>query len=230
MKRRKFDLVDLVLLCVRQLFQRIYFWIRPNFWSALLTIPLITAPAAQAALYYTICAGLRDPGESQVNLRSTFKTGFFLFFGRSLALSLLNLAALALILFSIYFWLGFQGSFLQWVTVIALYFLVMWWLVQPFLYPLLVDNPSLSLKKVIRQAVLIALARPFHALFIAALNTLLTVIGLALLGPVLFLIPALVGLISIQATWQLTGVEIPDRVDRAEYFSRLNRPPKDRHP
>ncbi len=216
------------MLCARQLFQRIYFWIRPNFWSALLSIPLVTAPAAQAALYYTICAGLRDPGESQVEVRKTFKAGFFRFFGRSLALSLLNLAVLAVILFAIYFWLGFQGSPLQWVTIIALYFLVMWWLTQPFLYPLLVECPQFSVVQVIRQAVLIALARPFHALFITMLNTLLTVVGLALLGPVLFLIPALVGLISIQATWHLTGIEIPDRVDRAEYFSRLNQLPKDR--
>jgi hypothetical protein len=222
-KRRNFDLVSLVFLCVRQLYQRIYFWVRPNFWTVLLSIPLIAAPAAQAALYYTLCAGLRDPGESLVDLRKTFKSGFFRFFGRSLALSLINLAALALILLSIYFWIGFQDSWLQWVTMIALYFLAMWWLTQPFLYPVLVENPDLSAIKTMRRAVLIALARPFHAMFITMLNTLLSIIGLALLGPVLFVIPALVGLISIQITWHLTGVEIPDLVDRSEYFGRISK-------
>lgn len=217
MTRKKLDAVGLVILSIQQLYRRLFFWIRVNLWMMLASLLVVTAPAAQAALYHTIRSGLLDPGESRVNIRQAFLEGFKYFFAPALLLALANLAALGIILVALFFWLGFPDPLLRWMSVIAFYFLAMWWLTQPFLFPTLVEHPRSSLGQVIRQAVRLAFFQPFFAFFFAFLNTLVNLVGLVLLGPVLLVIPAFTALLSIQAAWNITGVENPALFDIVEW-------------
>ncbi len=207
---------DVLWLSCKQLFKRLPFWIRPNFWYVLLSLPIITSPAAYAALNATVAAGLRDPGESQVVVRKTFKEAFFKHLGKSLALGLSNLFLLAVIGFAIYFWVGQAERALNFVSIIAFYFLAMWALCQPFLFPILVSKEGYSVPHIYKEALLIVVRHPLVALAVGITDLFLSVVGLILLGPVLFVVPAFVCLISMQTYWLIEGQPIPDWLEPEE--------------
>lgn len=208
---------DVIWLSCKQLIKRLPFWIRPNFWYVLLSLPIITNPAACVALNATVAAGLRDPGESRVNVRKTFKEAFFKHFGKSLALGFTNLVLFALIAFSIYFWVGQTERILNYISIIALYFFAMWFLCQPFLFPILISKEGYSIPHIYKDALVLVIRHPLVAFAVSLTNLFLSLVGLALLGPVLLVVPALLSLISIQTYWLLEGQPIPDWMEPEEY-------------
>ena len=213
--------VDVIPLSFRQLLRRLAVWIRPNLWMVFLSLGMVTLPAALAGLYHTVRACLLDPGDSRTVLREEFKQGFFSRFGHSLALGITNLLVLAVIVFSVLFWTRQEERIYNYISIISFYFLAMWWLCQPFLYPAMIENPALKIPKLIGHVLGIVIRRPFQALVITLVNTLLTVLGAVLLGPILLVIPSLVALISIQAYWVLTGRDVPDWIDPVYYETKL---------
>jgi hypothetical protein len=167
-----------------------------NFWFILLCIPILTIPAAKAALYHTVKEELRDPLETYIKPREEFRKAFFSLFGRSFFLSLINLFVLATIVFAFIFWMGIEPRILKYVTILVIYFFVMWWVCQPFLFPALVENPELPLQEVIKIVLRLAISQPFYALFVTFMTTLFSILGIILLGPVLLVIPTLNRFIS----------------------------------
>jgi len=214
---------DIITLSVKQIFQRMAFWIPPNLWAVLLSIPIVTWPAAKAALYKTVVDGLRDPSGIRIMPRQVFRQAFFQYLSKSILLSFFNLLVLVTILISIYFWIGQGQRLLNYVAIIALIFFMMWWMCQPFLFPVMVENPSLSLPQLIRQVIILVSRQPLNAFLVTLTTTLITLLGLVLLGPILLLIPSLAALISIQAYWAMVGEEIPDFIDPVEYENRQRR-------
>ena len=200
---------DVVVLSFKLLFQRIQFWIRPNFLSVLISLPVVTAPGAKAALYHTVAAGLRDPAGSRIQIREEMKTGFARHVWRALGLGLIRLAALVFILAAIYFWVSQDRLAVRLVSVLAFYGLAMWWLASGYLYPVLVSRPEASLMTVIRESLRLAFRKPFESLLFSVVSTLLQILGLALLGPVMFIIPALRAILHLQGYWFLTGEVVP---------------------
>src|SRR5581483_1360373 len=122
----------------------ILYLIRVCVWWLMLSLLVVTIPPALAGLYYAVREGLRDPFELQVKPRTEFLRGVGLHFKRSYLVTLFNLGALAVIVFGVVFWFTRAESALRLTTVIALAFLLFWWLCQPFLFALLVEYPSLS--------------------------------------------------------------------------------------
>lgn len=214
------DAWDIITLSVKQSFQRMAFWILPNLWAVLLSIPIVTWPAAKAALYKMVVDGLRDPSGIRIKPRQVFRQAFFQHLSRSILLSLINLFVLITILISVYFWIGQEQKFLNYVAIIALYFFMIWWMCQPFLFPVMVENPSLSLLQLIRRAINLVYRQPLYAFLVTLTTTLITLLGLVLLGPILLIVPSLAALISIQAYWAMIGEEIPDFIDPVEYENR----------
>jgi hypothetical protein len=223
MKASRVDFIDLLVLSLKQSFSRLPFWIRPNLWFLLLSLPILTIPAASAALHHTVSEGLQDPSERRVKAREAFRKAFFSLFGRSLVLSIINFLALALIIFTFNFWMGFDNRFLNYVSILVIYFGVMWWLCQPFIFPALIENPGLQLQKVIAIVVRLAFSQPFYALVITFIRTVFSIVGLALLGPVLLIIPVFNALFSIQAYWTMTGRRIPDLMDPVAYADLMDK-------
>jgi len=214
---------DIITLSVKQIFQRMAFWILPNLWAVLLSIPIVTWPAAKAALYKTVMDGLRDPSGIRIKPRQVFRQAFFQHLSKSILLSFFNLLVLVTILTSIYFWIGQGQRLLNYVAIMALLLFMMWWMCQPFLFPIMVENPSLSLPQLIRQAIILVSRQPLNAFLVTLTTTLITLLGLVLLGPILLLVPSLAALISIQAYWAMVGEEIPDFIDPVEYENRQRR-------
>ena len=212
---------DVVVLSFTLLFQQIQFWIRPNIWMVLLSLPIITAPGAKAALYQTISAGLRDPALIRTIPRQEVKAGFFKHLWRALALALLKWLVLAIILSSIWFWVSQESWLLRSISVISLYVFVLWWLSAGYLYPILIEQPEQNIFEVAKKAVLTAFRHPFDSLLFAVVSSLLHLFGLILLGPVLLVVPALRSILHLQGYWYVTGQVIPGFVDLVEYTEKF---------
>jgi hypothetical protein len=69
--------VALGLLCLRQMFRRLYFWVRLSVWRLFFGVFIITWLAAIAGFYHAVAEGLRDPDEVSINLRASFVTVFW---------------------------------------------------------------------------------------------------------------------------------------------------------
>jgi len=208
---------DVVVLSFRLLFKRIHFWIRPNIFSVIISIPIITAPGGKAALYHTISAGLRDPAGSEVKVRNEMKVGFHQFFWKALLLSIIKWVSLAIILGSIYFWITRPEFGLRFVSILAFYGLVLWFFTSTYLYPILTSSPDTKVIDIFQQALEIAFRKPFESLLFSIVRLLLLVFGIALLGPIMLIIPALRAIISIQGYWFIVGEVIPGFMSIEEY-------------
>jgi len=194
---------DVVVLAFKLLFPRIQFWIQANFWTVLFSLGLVTGPGAKAALHYTTAAGLRDPAGSEVNALKEMKIGFKRYFWKALSLSIVKWFIFAVIAVSIYFWVA-QDT----------------WALRAVSIPILVDNPKQSVFQVLKQAMLLAFNKPFPSLLFAVVSTLLMILGIALLGPVMLIIPVLRAILMLQGYWFLTSREIPGFMEIFEYANK----------
>jgi uncharacterized membrane protein YesL len=211
---------EILILSFKQSYLRIGYLIRVCVWWLTFSLLVVTIPPALAGLYHAVREGLRDPFELTVKPRQAFLGGVGLHLKRSYILTLLNLGALAIIVLGVLFWFTREEQTLRLVTVIALAFLLFWWLCQPFLFALLVEYPTLSAWQVYRRTMRLVILSPFYALAIALANTIITLFALILLGPSLLYAPTLLALISIQALWGMTCTEIPDFIDPVVYSER----------
>ena len=125
MDRTRLNIISLVALCFKQLFTRLATWLKLNVWFILLCLPIVTIPAAKAALYHTVKEELRDPSEIRIKARQEFRKSFFALFGRSIVLVLINIIALLLIIAALIFWMGIEPRILRYVTILVLYFAIM---------------------------------------------------------------------------------------------------------
>jgi len=211
---------DVIVLSFKLLFQRIQLWIQPNFWMVVFSLGLVTAPGAKAAMYHIVSLGLRDPGDSTgVNPFKEMQNGFKRYFWRSLLLSMIKWLTFGVIAISIYFWVTQKGWGLRAVSIISIYALVLWWISAGYLHPILVDNPRQPMGKILKAALLLGLRKPFQSLLFAVVSTLLIVLGTALLGPVMLIIPVARAIVMLQGYWFLEGRQIPGFMEIHEYVN-----------
>ncbi len=218
-KKRPPSSWDVVVLSFSLLYQQIQFWIRPNFWMILLSLPVLTAPGAQAGLYRTVAAGLRDPALVKVKPREEMKAGFFKYLWKALGLAAIKWAALLVILISMWFWVSQEGL-IRFTSIISIYGLALWWLASGYLYPALIEHPEARLMEVVKEAAALAFRKPFESLLFAVVSTLLNLLGTVLLGPILLVIPALTSILHTQGYWYLTGKIVPGFMDLVEYTNQ----------
>ncbi|MBN2044353.1 MAG: hypothetical protein JW757_04965 [Anaerolineales bacterium] len=212
---------DVVVLTFQLAFQQIQFWVRPNIWLVLLSLPMVTAPAAKAALYQTVAAGLRDPALIRTNPRHEVKSGFFNYFWLSLGLVLLKWLIFAIIFGATLFWITRKTWLLQSVSIITFYVLAIWWLSSGYLYPILIHDQNRNIFVIARKALKLALTKPFDSLLFSVVSTLLSLLGIVLLGPILLIIPSLRSILHLQGYWYVTGQVIPGFMDIVEYTEKF---------
>ncbi|MGD8458221.1 MAG: hypothetical protein PVF83_17735 [Anaerolineales bacterium] len=219
-KREDISSWDVIVLSFSLLFQNIQFWIRPNIWMVLISIPLVTLPGAKAGLYQAVSVGLCDPALTYADPRQEMKKGFFKFVWRALGLELLKWFVLAVILTSIWFWIAQDTWVLRSISVISIYGFILWWTTIGYIYPVLIEKPDLNIYQVAKEAAILAFRKPFDSLLFAVISTLLFILGLILLGPILFIIPALRSILHIQGYWFVNGQIIPGFMDIVEYTEK----------
>ena len=213
---------DVIILTLKLMFSRLEFWIQINFWTLLFSLPLITAPAATAAMYHTIAAGLRDPAGARVKIIHEMMAGVKKYFGKALLLALIRWAVFAIIAISIYFWITRDSWSLRLISIFSIYGLFLWWLSNGYLYPFLVDHPEMTVLGVVKSAFMLGFSRPFQSLLYAMVSTLLLIGGIILLGPVMLIVLVLRSMLMLQGCWFLRKEEIPGFMDISEYSQKHN--------
>lgn len=211
---------DIVVLSFKQLFTRIQFWIRPNILSVLFSALIVTAPGGTAALYHTVSLGLYDPAGSSVRVWEEMKNGFSRNVLKAIALFLLKITSLLIIILGIIFWVSQEQVILRFVSIIAFYGLVMWWLSIGYLYPILITEKDLNVFGVAHKALKIAFRYPFDSLLFAVVSSLLFLLGMVLLGPIILIIPATRAVLHLNGYWLLSGYIVPGLIS-IEEFSKM---------
>lgn len=211
---------DVVMISFKVFRQNLLFWIKTNLYTVIYSLGLITIPAAEAAMYYTVEAGLHDPGESKINVSATMKTGFKQYFWRAILISFIKWSVYFVIIFSIYFWITQKSLFLRFISIISLYALVIWWISSGYFIPILIDNPQQKAINIIKRAIKIGFMRPFQSLLFTFISTLLFIMGFVLLGPILLIIPVLRSILMTHGYWYLLGNEIPGFMEIFEYVNK----------
>jgi uncharacterized membrane protein YesL len=180
---------------------------------------LIGAPAT-AGLYYVVNQLVHgEPSGPRL-----FFSAFRRFFWRAVRLAASNLVLLLLLLLNIYFYAYMLGGFFIILAVLFGYALLLWLLIQPYLFPMLVELET-PVRGILRNAVIFALDNVRLTLSLAVLYALiwaLTISPLILLM-LPFLGPVLLALIGTKAVLELIE----------KYRARLaeveGRPPRRRH-
>ncbi len=216
-RRYELDPMGVILLSARQVLGRIYFWIRLAVWRLFFSLFIISAPAAKAGFYHGLAEGLRDPFETEVNVRAAFVRGFFEHLGRGTLLGFLNLLALVVLVQGFLFW-SVQESFgLNLLAGIVAAFFLYWWMCQPLLYPALIDLPDRSTWQVIRAVFALVNANLLYVFVLAFSLSFLVALSIVLVGPLSLISVPLLGLVATQGYWVLKGQRLPDLIDPVEY-------------
>lgn len=183
-------------LALRLFYRRLGIFLAGNVLWILTSLPLVTLPAATGALFYlahrvVLEERQREPRYARIN---DFWAGFRAYGWRSTLLVFLDLLILAVIVAAFQFYLNSSLEPLRWIAGPVFLILIVWLGMQLYLFPLLIVFPDQPIKAIVRRAFLLVIVYPLYALLLLVWLILLTIICLALAGPVLLLLFALLAL------------------------------------
>ncbi len=170
-----------------QLSQRVLFDAYDDFSSLvfinllwiLLTIPVVTAPAAAAGLYYAT----RHLAQTRSFSWDVFFEGFRQYFwaGWRWALAFLSIAGLLLINFGFYG--QFQASWAPVIQGIILGLAIIWLLLQIYVFPLLLEQEKSSIRTALRNSLVLYLKKPGSSLVLVLFLLVVLVLSTILVLP-----------------------------------------------
>ncbi len=174
-----------------------------SLWALLvpaLFVSLLLGAPATAGLYYVVNQLVRgEPfGPRQ------FFPAFHRFYWRAVRLAASNLALLVLLILNIYFYALVLGGFFIVLSVLFAYALLLWVLIQPYLFPMLVELDT-PVRGILRNAVIFALDNVRLTIGLALVYAFIWALTLSPLVLLMlpFLGPALLALIGTKAVLEL---------------------------
>lgn len=189
---------------LNDLFQDIGPLIVANLLWLALSLPLITAPAALAGLYYFVDLAVRG----QDPRITSFFTGFWRYFAQSWALSALNFGILAVLLVNFVFYLGQAKEWMRIIAIPMFYLLLLWLCVQTYLFPLMLQSKrTMNPVPLFKAALRLTMAEPIYSGVIVLAVLAWIALNVALAGPILVLTTAGVAVIHTRATLTALGRE-----------------------
>ena len=210
---------QVVGLTFNLLYQRLNIWIYINFLFILSSVGIMSAPAGKYALYHTIMATFKDPGNSRTNHFSEMKNSFKSHFWSALLLAFVKWSSLGLIVWSLLFWLNQESILFKLLSVISIYGLIEWGLITPYIMPILLEHPEISVFDAYKMSFILTSKNPVQALFFFIVNLFLLILGMILLGPVLLFLPTLRAMLFVHSYWYLSGEEIPGFIEIDKYVN-----------
>lgn len=160
-----------------------------------LSIPLITAPAATSALYYVADLAARH---KRVAIADFF-AGFKQYLAKGTLLGLLNVAVGVLLAVNILFYANLASTWADILLAIWIAATLYWVLLQVYLFPMFVVQIDPRISTTIKNAALLVLAGPLFCLTTAAILLTAAVLSLILLIPLLFFGISLIAVLSCVA-------------------------------
>ena len=184
-----------------------------NLLWALLTIPVVTAPPAAAALYY---ATNRIAQGTYVNWR-TFMEGFRLFFWMGWRWALLNLLIISVLVSNYIFYLQQQLPWSGWGQWVMLIFAILWYLLQVYTFPLLIEQKDRRLRTALRNSMVLYLRRTVLALSTAVLIAAWLYLCTRYLTPAwLIITPSLAAYLANRAAIAMLGELVAEQPPKTE--------------
>ena len=168
-------------------FRRIGLLMVANILWWLLSLPLITWPPATAGLYH-VARRLTHLEESEQTTWRHFFEGLRIYGLRSWQLMAADAAMGAVLVVTFLFYLGQSYLALRLLSIPILYFMTLWGGMQLYLFPLLIEQEDKRVALVFKNAFVLALGNPSFTFLLGLLLTAVTVIGVTLAGPVLFVL------------------------------------------
>ncbi len=183
-----------VALSIRDFYEEMFLFVPLNlvWWvAAVLLLPL---PPVAAGLYYI---SHRIVHEQRVGA-DFFKEAARDFLWPSVRLALLDLAILSIIVVNLFFYSQFT-NWIQLITILWIYGLILWLGLQLYLFPLLFEQQEPKALTAVRNAIILVLTRPLYTLIILVLALILTAVSFVL--PVLLVLawPGVMTLIGARA-------------------------------
>ena len=209
-------------------FRRLGILFAANVLWIILSLPLITMPAATGALFYLVDLVVAEENESEPipAYIADFWVGFRLYWWQSTKLMLLNVAILIILAITAIYYLRSPVEFLSWLigplSLIALAYLTL----NIYLLPLRQVYRDDSTLNIIRRAARLVLTYPFESTMLFVWLVLLTVFFMLLAGPVLFILFSLLAIIQtnmLRAIRVRQGEIVEESEDQPAHFERLYR-------
>jgi uncharacterized membrane protein YesL len=192
---------------IRDLWEEMFILIFCNLVWVLAMIPIVTLPAATGALFY-LTHKIAD-GRA-VNF-ADFKYGFRHYFRQSSLLGLANLVIIVLILVNLTFYGRFEGMLFRLVQIVFLYLLVIWLMMQLYIFPLLLEQEIPSLRLAGRNAVVLVARHPIFSLIISVAALAFTLLSIFLTIPVVILLASTLALLGNRAVRALLSLYREDK-------------------
>jgi uncharacterized membrane protein YesL len=186
------------LLVLKLFWRRIGLLLAANILWLLLSLLIVTWPAATAGLFHLVKRVadeelLSDPESARID---DFWRGFRAQWGRSSILSLGSLAVLVVLVVSLRFYGASTITLLTWLVGPITLLILVWAGMQIYLYPLLIHRPERSPAAIAREAFLLTISYPLNT----ALNLLTALVLLAgatvLAGPIFTVFFALIAIMQ----------------------------------
>lgn len=170
-------------------FERIGLLMVCNFLWWLFSLPLITWPPATAGLYHVVRRLTILEESGQTTWRHFFE-GMRLYGWTSWKLAAADFILGAIIITNVFFYLNRSQPVLRLLAWPMLSIVLLWGLMQLYLFPLLIEQQDKRITLVFKNAWLLTLGHlPFSLLF-GFLLAVVTAVGFLLFGPVLFVLIA----------------------------------------
>jgi uncharacterized membrane protein YesL len=194
-----------VSLAARLLWRRLPLLITANVLWLVVSLLVVTWPAATAGLFFLARRVVQeelenDPREARIG---DFWDGFRQYGVRGTVLTLMNLAGLGAIAVAILFYSRSQIEPLRWLVGPIVLVALVWIGAQLYLFPLMLRHPARPPWTIVREALLVALAYPLLTLPLLLTSLVLLVAAVVLAGPVLLIFFSAMALLQTVALWQL---------------------------
>src|SRR4051794_12607715 len=180
---------DSVSIAAGLIWRRLGLLVAANVLWLLLSLLVVTWPAATAGLFYLAQRIVREDLEREpLEARlGDFWDGFRRHWQRSSLLTIMDAGAIFLILMALFFYLHSSIEPLRWLVGPMLLVCLAWFGAQLYLYPRLLQRPSEPPWEILRAALLIALGYPLSTLSLLIPSLFLFVAATILAGPVLLI-------------------------------------------
>lgn len=195
------------------LYRRIGMFLVANVLWLVVSLPLVTMPAATVALFYLtkrIIAEERDLDPIYAT-REHFWEGLRLYWRRATILGFLNFAAILLLVVSIRFYWTNPAVWLSWL--VGPIFIVLLVLVgmQLYLFPALLSYPDDQISQLFRRAFFITLSHPLDTIMLLIWLAIVGALSTILAGPVFLILFAFFAVVRSMALRfiRITRGEIP---------------------
>lgn len=207
------------ILSLKLFYRRLGIFLVGNLLWLLVSLPLITIPAATAALFHLIQRVIAEERDLDVVFatRQHFWEGLRRHWRQATVLGYLDVAALSLLLVSIRFYWLHPIVGLSWLVGPLVVMLLTLVGMQIYLFPVLLTYPSDAIWPLFRRAFFLTLSYPMDTLLLLVWLALVTAVCITLAGPVLLVLFSLLALVQSMALRFIRiqrGEIPPDKADK----------------